>query len=193
MFLFKKPTDLEVQSFLAAQQDSPFSYAPLGITKNLPIAGYNIDRHRIQLGTGEKTFHQAMDAMQRWKMFDFDWLSLFQTDTPIRSGAVVAIVVHHLGCWSMNACRIVYVIEEEDAGKRYGFAYGTLQEHAEQGEERFTVEWNKQDDSVWYDILAVSKPRLLARLGYLYARRLQRRFATDSTQAMMRAVKNEDR
>jgi uncharacterized protein (UPF0548 family) len=34
------------------------------------------------------------------------------------------------------------------------------------GEERFTVEWRCQDDSLWYDLLAFSLPRHpLARLG----------------------------
>jgi hypothetical protein len=84
------------------------------------------------------------------------------------------------------ACRIVYVVDEAD---RFGFAYGTLPAHAETGEERFTVEWDEQDDAVWYDILAFSLPQqLLARLGYPFARRLQKRFARDSPAAMLRAV-----
>jgi uncharacterized protein (UPF0548 family) len=91
----------------------------------------------------------------------------------------------------MNACRIVYLVEENSAHEKYGFAYGTLSEHAERGEERFTVEWNKQDDSVWYDIFAISKPGPLAKLAYPYARRLQKRFAEDSKKAMRRAVSEE--
>ena len=121
-------------------------------------------------------------------MFDIGWVSLSSSDTPIAPGLTVAIVVKHLGIWSLNACRIVYVIEESGPRERYGFAYGTLPEHEEQGEERFTVEWNKQDDSVWYDILAVSKPGALAKIAYPYARRLQKRFASDSKLAMKRAV-----
>ena len=73
--------------------------------------------------------------------------------------------------------------------QRYGFAYGTLPEHAESGEERFTVEWHEADDAVWYDIVAFSRPQqLLARLGYPFARRLQKRFARDSAAAMQIAV-----
>lgn len=80
-------------------------------------------------------------------------------------------------------------MDEEGPVKRFGFAYGTLSEHAESGEERFTVEWHEQDDAVWYDILAFSRPQqLLARLGYPFARRLQKRFARDSAAAMLRAV-----
>ena len=49
--------------------------------------------------------------------------------------------------------------------------YGTLPDHAGSGEERFLVEWDRQDGSVCYDILAFSRPRhLLARLGYPWVR-----------------------
>jgi uncharacterized protein (UPF0548 family) len=53
----------------------------------------------------------------------------------------------------------VYVIDEEGPVKRFGFAYGALAEHEESGEERFTIEWNRDDDKVWYYILAFSRPR----------------------------------
>ena len=56
----------------------------------------------------------------------------------------------------VNACRVVYVVDEEEPIQRYGFAYGTLPDHAETGEERFLVEWNRASGEVWYDILAFS-------------------------------------
>jgi uncharacterized protein (UPF0548 family) len=71
----------------------------------------------------------------------------------------------------------------------FGFAYGTLPGHAESGEERFLVEWDRAGGDVWYDLLAFSRPRhVLARLGYPLARRLQNRFAKESAAAMRRAV-----
>jgi uncharacterized protein (UPF0548 family) len=110
-------------------------------------------------------------------------------ETPIQSGQVVAVIARLLGLWWLNACRIVYVVDEQGPVQRSGFAYGTLPEHAESGEERFTVEWHEADDAVWYDILAFSRPhQLLARLGYPFARRLQKRFARDSAAAMQRPV-----
>jgi uncharacterized protein (UPF0548 family) len=85
----------------------------------------------------------------------------------------------------------VYVVDEEGPMERFGFAYGTLAEHAESGEERFTVQWNRHDDSVWYDILAFSRPRqMLARLGYPLSRSLQRKFAKDSKLAMLQSVRD---
>ena len=101
----------------------------------------------------------------------------------------MAVIARLLGLWWLNACGIVYVVDEEGPVQRFGIAYGTLPEHAESGEERFTVEWREADSAVWYDILAFSRPQqLLARLGYPFARRLQKRFARDSAAAMRRAV-----
>jgi uncharacterized protein (UPF0548 family) len=115
-------------------------------------------------------------------MFKLGWVEVFPGSTPIHLGLTVAVVVRHFGFWSMNACRIVYVIEED---RRFGFAYGTLQDHAEQGEERFSIEWLESDDSVWYSILAFSKPRKWqAQIARPLSRMLQKEFARDSLAAM---------
>ena len=124
-------------------------------------------------------------------MFDMAWIELCWPDTPIEPGATVAVVVSHLGFWSMNACRIVYVIDEPGPPERYGFAYGTLPDHMERGEERFTVEFHTGDQSVWYDVYALSRPSMLARLAYPVARGLQKRFAKDSMAAMEKAVRRK--
>jgi uncharacterized protein (UPF0548 family) len=101
----------------------------------------------------------------------------------------VAVIARLLGLWWLNACGIVYVVDEEGPVQRFGIAYGTLPEHAESGEERFTVEWPEADNAVWYDILAFARPQqLLARPGYPLARRPQKWFAKDSAAAMQRAV-----
>jgi hypothetical protein len=68
-------------------------------------------------------------------------IELCWPDTPVQPGADVAVVVSHLGLWSVNACRIVYVIDERGSPEKCGFAYGTLPDHRERGEERFTVEF----------------------------------------------------
>jgi uncharacterized protein (UPF0548 family) len=121
-------------------------------------------------------------------MFAIPWITLCWPDTPVEVGATVALLARHAGLWHLNACRIVYVIEESGEPRRFGFAYGTLPPHAERGEERFSVEFHHADSSVWYDLFAFSRPRTLARLAYPYARILQRRFARDSMLAMKQAV-----
>jgi uncharacterized protein (UPF0548 family) len=122
-------------------------------------------------------------------MFSMPWVNLHSSSAPIQVGTDVAVSVHHFGFYSLNACRIVYIVDDDDPMKRFGFAYGTLVEHAESGEERFAVEWNRDDDRVWYDILAFSRPRqMLARLGYPLSRSLQKKFANGSKLAMLQSV-----
>jgi len=130
-----------------------------------------------------------MLAIRGWQMFNMPWLRLYWPTTPIEVGATVAILVDHLGFHSLNAARIVYVVDDDGPVCRYGFAYGTLTDHSERGEERFTVEWNRSEDKVWYAILAFSRPqKALAKLGYPVSRMLQRRFAEASKAAMVAAT-----
>lgn len=189
MFFLRKPSPEFVRRFLLSQNDQPFSYDMPGATcKETPPRNYNVDHNRVQLGSRAHVFKQACEALRQWQMFDMPWIQLCWPNTPIEVHSTVALLVSHAGFWSLNPCRIVYVIDEHGARERYGFAYGTLPGHAERGEERFTVEFRSDDSSVWYDIYAFSRPRLAARLAYPYARMLQRRFARDSMNAMKAAV-----
>ena len=99
------------------------------------------------------------------------------------------MIARLLGLWWLNACRIVYVVDERVPVRRFGFANGTLPAHSETGEERFLIEWDAASGAVCYDILAFSRPHeFLARLGYPYTRRVQKRLAQESAAAMVRAV-----
>jgi len=189
MLSLRKPSAERLRDFLAAQSKLDLTYSAVGATAAVPPAGYVVDRTRIRLGEGARTFAAAKAALERWEHFRLGWVEAWPPETPIQAGQVVAVVARFFGLWWLNACRIVYVVDEEGPVTRYGFAYGTLPGHAESGEERFTVEWHEADDAVWYDILAFSRPhQLLAWLGYPFARRLQKRFARDSAAAMRRAV-----
>ena len=190
MFLLTKPSMQTVRRFLDSQSEAQFSYPAVGATSTGPPPGYDVDHTRIRLGAGQSDFTAAKTALQAWKHFQLGWVEPCWQDTPIAPGEVVGVLAHVLGLWSLNACRIVFTVDERGSDTRCGFAYGTLPDHVESGEERFTIEWHQADDSVWYDILAFSRPHhLLARLGYPLVRRLQKRFARDSAQAMMQAVR----
>src|SRR5579864_3983308 len=180
MFCWSKPDQALVIAFIAAQQNQNFSYSEVGCSRQHPPNGYIADHNRIQLGVGVDTFEKAKSAVRQWKMFEMPWMNLCWPFAPIEPGSVVAIVASHLGFWSINACRIVYLIDEHGSSHRYGFAYGTLPDHAAIGEECFTVEFHPEDQTVWYDLYAISRPSLLARLAYPLTRVLQRRFAHDS-------------
>jgi uncharacterized protein (UPF0548 family) len=191
MFLRRRPSEQFVRQFIGSQQDLPFSYSGVGATRSeAPPADYTVDHNRIKLGQGQETYQRAISALRSWRQFDLGWVKLVPPGQPLQVGTTVAVQAKTFGCWSLNATRVVYVIDEKDFERaRFGFAYGTLPDHVERGEERFTVEW-RADDSVWYEIYAFSRPRqALARLGFLITRMLQKRFVRDSL-AVMRAAVN---
>lgn len=166
MLFLRRPTAAAIREFLAAQSRLALTYSAVGATATSPPAGYVVDHTRMRLGAGEKVFAAAKAALEGWRQFRLGWLEASPEDTPINEGQVVAILARSLGLWWLNACRIVAVVDEDGPVKRFGFAYGTLPDHAGSGEERFLVEWDREDDSVWYDILAFSRPRhVLVRLG----------------------------
>ena len=190
MFTFFEPSDEKIKNFLAAQRDLPFSYAEVGASQKTIPAGYPVNHHRIQLGSGADVYELAKDALQNWTMYQTGWTRLYPPKVPIAVGAVVCVVVNHHFCWSLNPCRIIYVTEEAGAVERYGFAFGTLPGHSEEGEERFTVEWRRDDDSVWYELLAFARPHhILAKIGSPFVGFFQRKFGEDSKRAMLEAVK----
>lgn len=190
MLLFRRPSAARIQAFIASQTTLPFTYPAVGGTAGNPPSSFKLDHARVQLGSGKEVFDKAITALRRWDHFRLGWVEACNAETPIETGKTVAVLARVFGLWTLNACRIVYVVDESGPVTKFGFAYGTLSEHAESGEERFTVEWNQQDDSVWYDILAFSRPnQFLVWLGYPVVRQLQERFRRDSTAAMVRACR----
>jgi uncharacterized protein (UPF0548 family) len=192
MFLLSRPTESQIRTALASQRAADFSYLEVGATRGELPFNFTLLRGHIDLGKGSATFARAVAAFRQWRMFEVPGVRLCWPDTPIQSGEVVAIVIQHFGFWSLNCCKIVYVIDEEGPVRRFGFAYGTLPEHAEQGEERFTVEWHRTSDLVRYDILSLSRPgNVVVKIGYPAARWLQRSFLRHSLAAMADAVRLE--
>jgi uncharacterized protein (UPF0548 family) len=192
MILLKRPSNEQIARFISSQTDEPFSYEEVGATrKDLP-GGYTIDLNRAKVGSGEPIFFRAVKGLEAWRHFDLGWIKAVPAGKTLAVGCVVALVTRQFGFWSLNACRIVYLFEEDGPSKKFGFAYGTLAEHAERGEERFIVEWNREDDSVWYEILAFSKPnQLFAKAALPLVRLLQKRFARDSMRCLAEFVNND--
>jgi uncharacterized protein (UPF0548 family) len=185
----QKPTEDVLSRFLANQAALDFSYSAVGATATTPPAGFDVDRTRVELGTGQAVFDAARAALERWQQFRLGWVDVWSPQTPLQVGQVVAILGRAVGVWWLNCCRIIYTVDEAGPIAKFGFAYGTLPAHVETGEERFLVEWDRTTDRVTYEILAFSKPNhVLIRLGYPLVRRSQKRFGQDSAAAMRRAV-----
>lgn len=199
MFTFRRPTEATIRSYLAARSDNAFTYATVGCTREQPRPqrGWNIDRERVLLGHGEEVFRRACAAIENWRMFPREVAEVYWPEVPIVAGSAVGVLYWAAPArlWLLCPARIIFV--NDSAAERshpqteqFGFAYGTLPGHPERGEERFLIEWNRADDSVWYDLLAVSQPaHWLARLGYPYARYEQARFRKLSAAAMQAAAR----
>ena len=188
MFLLRRPSLQIVERFTQQSMRLPLSYEPIGIAE-APPAGYDVDEEIVTLGRGEACFESAKAALVAWQHFAFEWVHVFPRAASIEPGSVVAVCICHLGFWSVNGCRVLYSVGDRVYGPTFGFAYGTLSNHAEQGEEIFEVRLRPDTQEVIYRIRAVSRPRaVLARLGYPIVRALQARFRRDSGEAMRRAV-----
>lgn len=93
------------------------------------------------------------------------------TDGPPVAGQSVALSAPMPIGYVDVVCRVVAV---EDTTDRYGFTYGTLPNHPECGEERFTLT-RRVDGRVTMDIVAASRPNhLLATAFPPIARFIQR-------------------
>ena len=191
MFLLKEPSRDDIRRSLDSQKSLSFSYTGVGASREgVTPPGYVVDCYRVRLGEGQEAYKRAVEALHEWRQFDLGWVQLLPPGAALEEGVTVGVLARHYGFWSLNPARIVYLVEETGGVERFGFGYGTLPGHAERGEERFSIEWNREDESVYYDVFAFSMPRhLLAWLGFPFVRMLQRRFARDSKKAMVEAVR----
>ena len=188
MFLIRRPSQSEIAAFLDQSRDLPLSYDPIGIARQTP-KGFNADLASQVIGRGRETFEHAKDALSQWRHYEMGWVELFPRGAAIKPGTNVAVLVRHLGFWSLNGCRVVYGIGDIERETNFGFAYGTLTNHAEMGEEIFEVRLDPKSEEVIYRIQAVSRPRAaMAQIGYPIARYFQERFRRDSTRALQRAI-----
>ncbi len=162
-----------------------YSYSDQGCTRGRNVAGFNTDRVRIELGLGDVVLEKAKRGLRDWQGFSTDWVRLCWPYKKIVTGAVVAILAHHYTLYSLNAARIVYVI---DAPKRFGFALGSLMRHVLRGEVSFLV-YQEADGKVYYELTSISRPgHWLSWLFYPLTRQLQHRFARDSLHAFLESM-----
>lgn len=179
------PSPEQLYTFLKQQEKDSFSYTEIGATKNPKVIGYDNDEATTLLGEGDAIWEAAKTALQNWQHFPTSWTKIHAEYTPPQKGQTVLVLFHLFGLWWLNSARLVYTFEESH---RFGFAYGTLNQHVECGEEVFWIERNEAGQ-VFYGIKAFSTPNWWAvKLVYPLARSFQRRFRQDSFAQMKRLV-----
>jgi len=161
--------EMQLGRVVEAARSSAVTYQDVGATAATMPSGYRHDRHTIDLRDGPDTFDRASEGLRQWRAHRSVGATVTPDDPPV-TGATV-IVTLRLGPVAVLApCRIIDVIEEAD---RYGFVYGTLPGHPEEGEESFLVQ--RGPDGVSFRIAAFSRPaEMVAKLGGPVTRAVQR-------------------
>jgi uncharacterized protein (UPF0548 family) len=169
---FTRSVDADrLREFLETARSSPLSYPEVGASLGSRPDGYHHDSYDVALGTGDAVYRRAIRGLEEWQTHRAAGVIVYPPDAPIENGTTVALALPAPGLHVLAACRIVAVVREAD---RFGFAYGTLAGHPEQGEEAFLIE--RDGDTVRFTITAFSRPHaLLARIGFPLARVIQRR------------------
>ncbi|XP_038979771.1 LOW QUALITY PROTEIN: UPF0548 protein At2g17695-like [Phoenix dactylifera] len=158
--------------------------------------GFFIKHARVLLGSGPLTFRLAKSALLSWRHFRLGW-AFVDTESPIETGAKFCVCVKELLPWVMMPLQVAYVTDISTPSKQqllglsrlvFGFGSGTLQGHLLAGEERFSIEWD-ENDQVWYETFSFSKPaHILSVIAYPYVQLRQKYFAQQSTNAVLKYV-----
>src|SRR5207253_11212420 len=101
MFLAHRPSPREIEEFIARSRDLPLSYSPIGIAKE-SLTGFRVDEARAVIGQGERSCERAKLALAEWRHFDLGWVEQFPRGASIEPVTNVAILIRHLGFYSLN-------------------------------------------------------------------------------------------
>src|SRR5262245_46335575 len=105
MFLLRRPSRETIEQFLRDSGDLPLSYSPPGLSRTNQ-RGYDIDEVSVPIGRGRADFEQACSALSAWKHVEVGWVEMFPPSAPLIPGTQVALLIRHLGFWSLNGCRV---------------------------------------------------------------------------------------
>jgi uncharacterized protein (UPF0548 family) len=195
VFRLRAPDPEHLSHFLARERTSPLTYAEVGASftttpnGDLP-AGYHHVRAGIDLGHGDDVWDRACTGIRAWAAHRGAGMTVVPADAPIAEGTTVGVLTKVGPMHVLAACRIVRVVDEPD---RFGFAYGTLPSHPEEGEEHFVVT-RASDGTVRFDVVAFSRPHdLLTKLGGPIPRRLQARATQRYLDGMRRCANDVSR
>jgi uncharacterized protein (UPF0548 family) len=188
---FVRPSDRPaIERLLQAVGTAQPTYADLGssLVGKRP-EGFHHDHYELVLGSGTDAFDRAVTGLKTWEAHRITGVQVFSDEMEIRSGATVIVTLGTPLLALAAPCRVVSVI---DGQNRWGFAYGTLPGHPEQGEEAFVVSI-APDETVRFEITAFSRPAdLLVRLSGPVGRGFQMGGARNYLQALKRFVQSKD-
>lgn len=161
-----------MQQLVESLHEAQPTYDDIGATLDgVRPQGFHHDRYETVLGRGPETFQRAVNGLRIWEAHHVPGVRVFPKEQEIETGATVVVTLGTLLLALAAPCRIVSVV---DSPTRWGFAYGTLPGHPEQGEEAFIVSI-PPDKTVRFEIEAFSRHRdPLVRLSGPIGRGIQK-------------------
>jgi uncharacterized protein (UPF0548 family) len=189
-FRLSRPEPEALRSLAEGGAFDELSYELVGLSKLAEAPkGFRMDRQTCVLGRGDEVFQKAVAALRDWQVHRGSGIVVLADEEP-RQDLVVAMSAPLPIGYIDLVCRVVDTVDQQD---QFGFTYGTLSVHPEQGEESFTV-IRGADFNITFDILAVSRPRIwAARACPPISRALQRRATSKYLRAMQSAVSGTER
>jgi uncharacterized protein (UPF0548 family) len=137
---------------------APLAYLDVGVTTT---RGRDVASWQRTIRRGGNAFDSAVDALLSWQAEAGAGLRVEASDGRVRVGSLVDLYLGIAQAALRAPCRVVTVLDEP---RRRGFAYGTLPEHPESGEEAFVIEQTANE--VVFSVRVSSRPAtLLARAG----------------------------
>lgn len=171
-----------MRAFISSQRDARSTYATLGATEREAL--FAIDRSEI-VGEGIQDLARGKRALERWAQYPAPWTHVVSEHAPPEVGDVTCARLRHLGFWSLVACRVTRI--EDDEHSR-AIEIETLEGHAEIGVETFSLSLDEHD-RVIHRIASRSGPgHLLTRIGEPVMRHYQERFLRESPAAVRAAI-----
>jgi hypothetical protein len=116
VFLMRRPSAAEISRFLDDSHRLPLSYSPAGIVRH-PSGVGRFDEQVVTIGRGDGDFERARVALATWRHFDIGWVEAFPGQASIETGTVVAVLIRHLGFWSLNGARVSTALTGPAAGR----------------------------------------------------------------------------
>ncbi len=163
-----RPSDPgSIERLVEALRPAEPTYTEIGFTlTGKQPSNYRNDRYEAELGQGEETFRRAVEGLRCWRAHRLPGIQVLPMATDVQPGATVILTLGTPVVSLAAPCRIIEVV---DGPSQWGFAYGTLPGHPEQGEESFLVSISG-DGAVRLEIAAFSRlvepaARLLGPIG----------------------------
>lgn len=190
--MFVRPSDSAAMLRLVEEmKGTEPTYDELGATLlGKRPEGFHHHRYDVVLGSGADVFDRAVAGLKRWEAHRIAGVRVYPERQEISRGATVIVTVGTPLLALAAPCRIVSII---DGQNRWGFAYGTLPGHPEQGEEAFVVSI-APDETVRFEIEAFSRPGdLLVRMAGPVGRGFQQGGTRNYLSALKRFVTTKDK